>query len=177
MADVRAEQARAAAFRICIAMSSRLRFRLATEHDLPALARLYAQSVIKVGPQRYDHAQVAAWSAFASQADRFADFVLRPVTFIAEDCGVVGFAGIEPDGHVASLYVDGDRTRQGVGSALLRVLLDHAMHAGIASLHTEASQFSRPLFERFGFHVERTEVVEYSGVWFTRYVMRRCGRT
>jgi hypothetical protein len=43
----------------------------------------------------------------------------------------------------------------------------------VRQFHAEASEFSRPLFEKFGFSVVETEVVNRSGVRFERFRVER----
>lgn len=150
-----------------------MRIRKAFEADVPTLAALYADAVRSAGPGHYTPEQVEAWAAFADEA-AFRPFVSRPLTLVAEDdTGPVGFAGLKPDGHVTALYVRPDRMRQGVGAALLGAILDEAARQGVDRLYTEASAFSRSLFERFGFVLDSVERVERRGAWFERYRMVR----
>ncbi len=147
--------------------------RRADSRDLPQLSQLYRDSVEAIGPTAYSPQQVTAWSAFA-QADNFALFIATATTFVAEDAsGIVGFCGIEADGHVASIYVRPDSMRLGIGSRLLSHVLLHANDLGLRRLHVEASHFSRPLFLRHGFVDSGTEVVERNGVSFERFLMER----
>jgi putative acetyltransferase len=62
--------------------------------------------------------------------------------------------------------------RKGVASQLLRRLLKEAQAKGLRSLHAEASAFSRPLFEKFGFSVVEEERINLKGCGFDRYVVR-----
>ena len=98
-------------------MEERLTMRKAREADVPELSRLYAESVRTLGPKHYSPEAIAAWASFAEH-EGFRDFVLRPWTVVAEDeSGLVGFGGVDASGHVASLYVRGDRSREGSGRA------------------------------------------------------------
>ncbi len=147
--------------------------RTATPADVPALAALYAAAVRTVGPAHYDADQVEAWAAFADEP-RFRRFVLDPHTFVAHDeRGVTGFAGLADDGHVTALYVHPDRMREGIGSALMRAVVERAEALSISRLYTEASVFSRPVFARHGFRLDAVETVERRGVTFERYRMSR----
>ncbi len=162
-----------------------MHLRTAIAADVPALAALYAEAVRSAGPAHYDATQIEAWAAFAdslprsSGEARFRSFVLAPLTLVAEDTvagdtsGIVGFAGLASGGHVTALYVRSDRMRRGIGSALLRALIERAEAQGIARLHTEASPFSRPVFARHGFVLDAVETVERRGATFERYRMVR----
>ena len=147
--------------------------RLATAADVPALAALYAAAFRAVGPAHYDAVQVEAWAGFAAES-RFRPFVLDPHTFVAHDTDTTtGFAGLKDDGHVTALYVHPHWMRVGIGSALMRAVVGHAERRGLGRLYTEASEFSRPLFARFGFTLDEVETVERRGATFERYRMSR----
>jgi putative acetyltransferase len=151
-----------------------MRPRTATEQDVPALAELYAGSVLALGPQLYDDDQVASWAAFASHTDAFRRFVLEPTTFVAEDeTGILGFCGIFDDGHIASLYVRPDRGRRGIATQLLEAALDYAVHQRIEFVNAHASRLSHPLFLKLGFKTVRTEVARRDSVSFERYLVER----
>ncbi|WP_448602487.1 N-acetyltransferase family protein [Thermoleptolyngbya sp.] len=148
--------------------------RLADESDLAELAMLYRQTVLQHAPQHYSPDQTQTWAALAEDLDSFRRFVLDATTYVATDeTGIVGFAGIEADGHVSSTYVRGDRLHQGIGSALMRVLLDYAAAQHMTRLYSEASKFSLGLFQKFGFRLYDTEQVERSGIVFTRYLVEQ----
>lgn len=153
-----------------------MHFRLATADDLPALAELYSYTVRKMGPALYTEDQVRVWSASPEDTERFRGFVLNAHTLVAmvEDAThPVGFAGLEPNGRIASLYVHADYCRRGIGSALLAAILEKAQSDGLTRLRTEASKFSRPVFERHGFELDEVERGMHNGVPFMRFLMSR----
>ena len=145
-------------------------FRRATAADLPALARLYAHCARSLGPQVYTPAQVDAWVGFGTDTPAFRDYVLGATTWVAGDEVPTAFCGIDADGEVRSLYVHPAQGRQGLGSALLA----HAMaQAGRSDFTAWATPFSRPVFQRAGFRLDRVVTEPYQGVVFDRYRMRR----
>ncbi|WP_416669263.1 GNAT family N-acetyltransferase [Egbenema bharatensis] len=151
-----------------------MHIRLAHESDLAELATLFYQTVLEHAPQSYTPEQTQAWASFATETDAFERFILDATTYVAEDeTGIVGFAGIEQNGHVSSAYVRGDRTRRGIGSALMQVLLNDAAQRQMPRLYAEASEFSLGLFKKFGFQLYDTEVVDRRGVQFTRYLVEK----
>ncbi|MEZ6050723.1 MAG: GNAT family N-acetyltransferase [Planctomycetaceae bacterium] len=150
----------------------RLKIRIATADDLDELAELFVDSVRTVGLQRYTQTQVDSWAASASDREWFQEFILKPRTYVAiDETDPVGFCGIEADGHVASLYLRGDRQRHGIGTQLLKHVLDYANRAGINRLHAEASEFSLSLFLKLGFQTVGTETVERNGATFARHLV------
>jgi putative acetyltransferase len=89
--------------------------------------------------------------------------------------GILGFCGVDADGHVASLYVRADRARQGIGTKLLQTALDRARALGVQTFHAEASELSLPIFKRFGFVLRGIEKGACGGAEFDRYLVRNSG--
>lgn len=146
--------------------------RRATAADLPALAAVYEDAVRGIAPARYPPEAVEAWAAFARDADGFRAFILDAHTLVFEDdTGVAGFGGLSGDGRIASLFVRASHARRGVARRIMTELVAIGRARGLTHFHTEASEFSRPVFERFGFRVIGTEVVEREGVPIERYRM------
>ena len=128
--------------------------------------------MLTLGVQQYATEALEAWAQF-SQRPQFRQFILENDTLVAEGGGeILGFAGLDASGRVASLYVSPKYARQGIGSMMLSAVLDHGRKGGLSSFHTEASEMSRPLFERFGFAVTECETVERRGVQIHRYIMK-----
>ena len=142
--------------------------------DLPSLAAIYTGSIRHLGAEYYSGDQIAAWSSFPEDMTAFERWIEKATTFVAVDghgeC--IGFAGIEDQGRIASLFVAPAFMHKGVGSHLLMRLLEEARARRIAVVTTDASEFSRPLFEKFGLRVEEIEYIEFKGVEFSRYAMR-----
>jgi putative acetyltransferase len=152
-----------------------MQIRSATAADIPQLADLFEQSVRAIAPARYTREQVDAWASTPHNRDRFQTFILSATTVVAEDSAtqtLLGFGSIHATGYLSALYVRHDCTRQGIGSRLLAALIAIAQTQNADVLFTEASEFSRPLFARFGFVVYDTEEVERNGIRFHRYLMR-----
>jgi putative acetyltransferase len=154
--------------------------RLATADDVPALAALYRDAALTLGPQVYTPAQVQAWARSTDDAAAFARYIQDADTWLAEDdAGPRGFCGIAVHGdlgEVHSLYVRAALTRQGLGSALLAHALTHARAQGARRFEAWATPFSRPVFERAGFRLERIAREPYQGVVFERLRMTLSAR-
>lgn len=151
-----------------------MRLREATDGDLHAFARVFADAIRHAGPDRYTPSQVDAWAASAADAEAFGRRLLAARTIVAEDAsGLVGFVTFENDGHVEMLYVRGDRQRRGVGGRLLEAALAAARAAGATQARAAASAFSLPVFLRAGFEVEAAETVVRGNVRFERHRVTR----
>lgn len=149
-------------------------FRLAIESDLTRLRDIFRQTVLKLAPSLYSSDQVTAWSLSPNNQERFCSFIFAPDTYLLiENDMIIGFCGLENNGHIASLYVDADYTRQGYGTKLLIYVLEKGVQQGITRFFTEASFFSYPVFLRCGFEVVTMETVNYNNVLFQRYKMEK----
>lgn len=142
--------------------------------DLPALGHIYQATVRAHAPAVYTPEQVEAWASFPDD-EAFADFIERPQTFVAIDSivNIVGFAGFESSGRIASLYVAADQTRTGIGSALLSHIIATAETQGIHWLWSEARFLSQKLFHNNGFQTVAAEYVQRNGVPFKRWIVTR----
>lgn len=151
-----------------------LRLRPAGAADVPALARLYAETARVLGPTCYGPAQVQAWCSFGQDTPAFRAYVLDADTWLAEDAAgaVIGFCGVGAHGEAAevhSLYVHHAWGRRGIGSQLLGSAVARARGRGLRHFSAWVTPFSRPVFERAGFGLVRTVVEPYQGVEFERY--------
>lgn len=148
--------------------------RLAQADDIPALARLYRETVLAHAPQHYSPQQTAMWASFGQPSPHFRRFILGVSTYVAEDDrGIVGFAGLGSDGHVTSVYVRQDCVRQGLGSRLLTVLLEQAEQRHLQRLYAEASALSLGLFLKHGFCHYATDTLERGSVTFERHLVEK----
>lgn len=151
-----------------------MNIRIAEKSDIPELAELYQKTVLAIAPEKYSPAQTQMWASFASDTASFQQFIFKPTTFIcADETGILGFAGIDDDGHVTSAYVRYNLIHQGIGSTLIQKIVEYAQTQKIQRLYAEASEFSLGLFQKFGFHLYDTEIVDRQGVGFKRYLVER----
>ena len=142
--------------------------------DIDSLARIYTGSNLELGTTCYTPEQVEAWSSYSDDAEDFSAWLTGAKTFVAVDehdeC--LGFGGLEPKGRVSSLFVAPQHRRKGIASRLLERLIEEAKILGFEVVTTEASEFSKPLFEKHGFVITEVEHSEFKGVDFTRYAMQ-----
>jgi N-acetylglutamate synthase-like GNAT family acetyltransferase len=151
-------------------------FRRATPADVPALAALYRDTALALGPKVYTLEQARAWARSTDDAAHFARYILDADTWVAEaddamPCGFCGIAVHGTTGEVHSLYVRAALSRQGLGTALLAHAIAQARAAGARRFEAWATPFSKPVFERAGLRLERVVTEPYQGVLFDRYRM------
>ena len=145
--------------------------RLIVPADENLLREIYADAIESQGPQLYSDQQVMSWAALAWLPGVLDQTLKEGSGWISgEDAA---FAIRHPLDRIALLYCRGRSARQGHGKALLERLEADAIADGVRSLRTEASQFSRPLFERYGWRVVAPETITIAGVSFERYLMHK----
>ncbi|MBA4191138.1 MAG: GNAT family N-acetyltransferase, partial [Planctomycetaceae bacterium] len=89
------------------------------------------------------------------------------------DGQAIGFADLEPDGHIDRFFVHADHQGCGVGSTMMKSLVAEAMRTNCQRLFAEVSITARPFFERHGFTVLAEQEVVVRGVALTNYRMER----
>lgn len=147
--------------------------------DLDALAKIYREAVIAIGPQAYDAEQVRVWALYPDSMDEFRQRLSRGFTVVAEAgaAAPVAFGQLDPADHVAFLYCAPSHARRGVASAIYQRLEAHATDQGQSELTTDASRISRPFFAKHGFEVIAVEHAVRLGVEFERFRMRKMLRS
>ena len=158
-------------------MHARPAFEIRPVHpvDVPALADIYRSAILELGDTCYTPEQVSTWASFPEDGEAFHNWVLGATTLVAADSSgaCMGFGGLEAPARISALFVSPGYMRRGVGSAILERLIAAADSHGVHELVTQASEFSKPLFEQFGFTVDHVEHTSFKKVAFLRYVMRR----
>jgi putative acetyltransferase len=148
--------------------------RLATLDDVPAIARLYHDTVKRVNCRDYSPAQVKVWAGVAPDEEKWRLRQATRKTFVEEEKGTIrGFAELEEGGHVGAVYVHANCQGQGIASTLLERIEAEAAAGGVDSLCAEASITAKPFFEKRGFKMIAAQEVEYQGMTFRNYRMRK----
>ncbi len=139
--------------------------------DAALLREIYADAIESQASELYSDQQVKSWAALAWLPGVLDQTLKQGSGWISgEDAA---FAMRYPQDRLALLYCRGRAARQGHGKALLERLEADAIADGVRSLRTEASQFSRPLFERYGWSLVAPETITIAGVLFERYRMHK----
>jgi GNAT superfamily N-acetyltransferase len=98
------------------------------------------------------------WSAWVAEAEDVLSghVFLQPVERLPDPRGITN-----PIGYVTNFYVTPSQRNRGVGTALLRALVDHARAAFFNTLIVWPSERSTTLYHRAGFRIPE-ELVELS---------------
>jgi putative acetyltransferase len=142
--------------------------------DAPALHDVFLSAVREVAARDYSPEQIDAWAPKSVDAALWADRMRAISPFIAELDGIpIAYADVQPNGYIDHFFVSGRYARLGVGSKLMRRILDTAALQGIKELTSNVSLTAQPFFKRFGFRVieERQPVVR--GIAMRNAFMRK----
>ena len=128
----------------------------ATVGDASAVADLFYNTILNVNVGDYSVAQVEAWAGPTPDLEMWdrriaEDNSTRRMFVATTEDGVLGFAGLETDGHVDTLYVHHEYQGCGIASALLDRIEAEARRLGLHRLYTEASITAEPFFRARGF--------------------------
>jgi GNAT superfamily N-acetyltransferase len=146
------------------------RFRVGDEEEL---WRLYHDTTRKIVGRDYTQEQVERWAPDQKPSEWDENFG-KKIPFIAEEDGkIVGFAELEPTGHVDHFYCHYQWQRKGVGKLLLQALEGEAIRLEINWLFTEVSLTAREFFLSRGFEIVRLEENLICGAIAKRFQMRK----
>lgn len=140
--------------------------------DLEAVVQLITESIHSLGATYYTPAQCHAWAPLESDPEDW-----RPrlnaghAHLVHHQEALAGLISFHPDTGIDLLFVGPAHARRGIGSALVRYAENCLWHAGCSRIHTYASLAARPLFERHGFTVDKTEIVRRGKETLTRFAM------
>lgn len=140
-------------------MKESIHIRPARLSDLPAMQRLFRETVLGVCRRDYTAAEVADWASCGDDPAHWTELFSRQHYFVAEspDGGVAGFASIDETGYMHSLFVGKEWQRCGVASALYGAVERLAREAGADRIAAEVSRTARGFFERQGFVVDERQ--------------------
>lgn len=147
--------------------------RLYLEKDFPGIIQVYKNSITRLGKEYYNQAQIEAWSSFADDLAAFQKWIDDAILILAmnQQGKIIGFSGMDEEGYIASLFVSSKENRKGVGAKLLAYQIARARKKSMQRITAYATQFSKPLFEKFGLKLTEVQNNEFKGVCFTRYFM------
>jgi putative acetyltransferase len=149
---------------------------LALRHYLPAdglqLLALFHDTIRRVNSRDYSPEQIRAWSSDEIDADLWMKRFEGRFVVVGEEFGrIVGFAELEPDGHINRFYVSADHQRCGIGRKLLEALIVEARRLALPRVDLEASITALPFFKAQGFMVEAEQTIICRGVELVNYRM------
>ncbi len=142
--------------------------------DLPALVRLFHDTVHNVALGSYSQTQIDAWAPAEPDLDRWRQKLQSEEVLVAElGDKIIGFCSWDDSGYFDFLYVHHAHQRQGVAATLYAAAEAALRMKGLPRIHTEASLTAQPFFLRQGFHLVKHQTVRVRGVDLPNAVMEK----
>ncbi len=144
----------------------------ATPADLPALQRLYVETIRKTCSKDYDPEQIRVWTASIDNKERWLN-AINDQHFLMAKTGneLAGFGSLKNGNYLDFLYVHPDYAGKGVAGKLFQALEAVWLQHSGDYLYSDVSITARPFFEKKGFRVEKEDVNLLKGVEIINYRM------
>ena len=144
------------------------------ESDIPAIARLYFNTVRRINARDYTQEQILAWAPTIYNNSYWSQRFLKKQVLVAESRDeVLGFAEYEPSGHIDCFYVHHEYQRRGVGSALLARVESELRSLNVHRTFAEVSLTARAFFAGQGYRVVEERNQEYRDLTFKLFLMQK----
>lgn len=142
--------------------------------DVGQIIRLFFDTIHQINSRDYTPEQIAAWAPTVPDETQWAERYHTRIVFVAEaDSVIVGFAELEPTGHIDCFYCHHAYQGRGVGKRLVQRLEQEARSLGLKRLFAEVSITARPFFEHMGFQVLHENSVVRNKVVLTNFSMEK----
>jgi putative acetyltransferase len=156
-------------------MPIRITIRKYKPEDTQALASIYFNTIHLINSQHYSKEQVDVWAPLKSlEGEGWLKKFLRTNPIIAVvDNEIVGFAELEPNGHIDCFFCHHNWIRRGVGSALMHKIHEDAQKQNITRIFSEVSITAKPFFEKHGFTTICEQKMVRNNVELINYKMEK----
>jgi UPF0176 protein len=148
--------------------------RLFQKQDSDQIAQLFHNTIREVNIRDYSPTQVQAWAPEDIYFTDWTEHCTKKFTYVAEEEDkIIGFAQLEPNGHIDCFYCHKDYQRCGVGTRLYRAIEAKSLELKIEHLFVEVSITARAFFKSRGFTVVKEQQVTCRGEKLTNFVMEK----
>jgi putative acetyltransferase len=157
-------------------MSESARVRRYEPGEEPALFDIYFTAIHLVASHDYTAEQIQAWAPRDLDPGLWKNKMREINPFVADLHGeLVGYADVQSNGYIDHFFVSGKHPRRGIGSLLMKRILEQALADGVRSLTSYVSRTAQPFFAKFGFIVLEQRLPEIRGVVIPNALMSRRG--
>lgn len=146
-----------------------------SENDIDDMRELFRSTVLSVNRKDYTEAETRDWASCGEGSGHWKS-LLEENSFEGafDSCGrLIGFASMDRNGHLHSMFVHRDWQGRGVATLLLRRVENLAREYGAEIIFAEVSITARPFFERRGFRVVREQLARAKELCMTNFVMEK----
>ena len=120
--------------------------------DEADLSRVFQSSIRELASADYTTEQIEVWAGASCDLEKWFKRIRELKPFVLEIDGIiVAYADLQPDGYIDHFFVRGTYSRQGIGSLLMRHIIENAIAKGITALTADVSMNAQNFFASFGF--------------------------
>ena len=129
------------------------------------VATLFYHTVHAINNDVYTTAQKSAWAPHAFDLNTWKLRLQTSMPYLAmSKQTVIGFIELRPSGYIDCMYVHPDWQRNGVGQLLYDHILTITKEQHIERLYVDASHTAKPFFDKQGFQVVQTNIIQKDDV-------------
>ncbi|MFD0961349.1 GNAT family N-acetyltransferase [Paenibacillus chungangensis] len=143
--------------------------------DIDQIITLFYETVHTINKQDYTQEQVYAWASPTSLKERkevWLKALTTHISYVVEMNGdIVGFSDMTLQGYLDRLFVHKEHQRQGIASALVDTLESEANKLRLNQIETDSSITAKPFFERKGYIVVKSQIVERNSTKLMNFKM------
>ncbi|MFE5318381.1 GNAT family N-acetyltransferase [Paenibacillus sp. NPDC056579] len=147
------------------------------ETDIDQIITLFYETVHTINKQDYTQEQVNAWASPADMKQRkevWLKALTTNISYVAEMNGyIAGFSDMSPQGYLDRLFVHKEHQGQGIASALVDTLEYEGKKLGLIDIETDSSITARPFFERKGYILVKSQIVERNNTQLMNFRMKK----
>lgn len=143
--------------------------------DVEQLLALYKNTILAINQRDYTKSEVEDWVSCGDNLEQGHLLVQEHHCILAENAEgiVVGFASINGEGYIHTLFVHSDFQNQGIATLLYDYLEHYAIGKGFEKLTSEVSITAKPFFEKQGFRVDAEQKRKANKLFLTNYKMSK----
>jgi putative acetyltransferase len=142
--------------------------------DAKRCAEIFRSSIEELAVEDYDEDQREAWASTSDNEAAFRGRLEGALTLIAViEREIVAFGSLKGSEKIDMLYVHPDFAREGAARALIDALTKLAVARGAKRLTVDASDVSKPLFERLDFRADKRNLVHVGDQWLANTTMTK----
>ena len=146
--------------------------------DCKTIVELFYETVHSVNAKDYTEAQLDAWAIRNPDLAAWNTKLSKHYSVVAEkDTVIVGFGDVDNTGYFDHLFTHKDYQGIGIATLIADKIENYVCQRGNHIMTTDASITAKPFFEKRGYIVQKTQIVEIRGQLFNNFEMLKILRS